>query len=76
MASLMITQTGSSSTLDQTRENTGLKKIAAEVAAVIGTTHAKVELAQFQGERGSVTESFARGGRVLHHGQPNVRSGR
>ena len=53
------------------RPNTGehwAEKIAAEVAAVIGTTHAKVELAQFQGERGSVTESFARGGRVLHHG--------
>ncbi|MCE2434413.1 MAG: HipA domain-containing protein [Candidatus Latescibacteria bacterium] len=53
------------------RPNTGehgAEKIAAEVAAVIGTTHAKVELAQFQGERGSVTESFARGDRVLHHG--------
>ena len=53
------------------RPNTGehwAEKIAAEVAAVIGITHAKVELAQFQGERGSVTESFARGGRVLHHG--------
>lgn len=53
------------------RPNTGehwAEKIAAEVAAVIGTTHAKVELAQFQGERGSVTESFARGGRVLFHG--------
>ena len=53
------------------RPNTGehwAEKIAAEVAAVIGTTHAKVELAQFQGERGSVTESFARGGRALFHG--------
>lgn len=53
------------------RPNTGehwAEKIAAEVASVIGITHAKVELAQFQGERGSVTESFAHGGRVLHHG--------
>ena len=53
------------------RPNTGehwAEKIAAEVASVIGITHAKVELAQFQGERGSVTESFACGGRVLHHG--------
>ena len=53
------------------RPNTGehwAEKIAAEVAAVIGTTHAKVELAQFQGERGSVTESFALEGRELFHG--------
>ena len=53
------------------RPNTGehwAEKIASEIASVMGITHAKVELAQFQGERGSVTESFARGGRVLHHG--------
>ena len=53
------------------RPNTGehwAEKIASEVASVIGITHAKVELAQFQDERGSVTESFALGGRVLHHG--------
>ena len=53
------------------RPNTGehwAEKIAAEVASVIGITHAKIELAQFQDERGSVTESFALGGRVLHHG--------
>ncbi|MYC14770.1 MAG: hypothetical protein F4Y39_13655 [Gemmatimonadetes bacterium] len=53
------------------RPNTGehwAEKIAAEVASVIGITHAKVELAEFQGERGSVTESFALGGRELFHG--------
>lgn len=53
------------------RPNTGehwAEKIAAEVAAVIGTTHAKVELAQFKGERGSVTESFALGDGTLYHG--------
>ena len=53
------------------RPNTGehwAEKIAAEIASVMGITHAKVELAQFQGVRGSVTESFARESRVLHHG--------
>ena len=53
------------------RPNTGehwAEKIAAEVASVLGVRHAKVELAQFEGERGSATESFARGGRALYHG--------
>ena len=53
------------------RQNTGehwAEKIAAEVASTLGFRHAKVELAQFEGDRGSVTESFARGGRALHHG--------
>ena len=53
------------------RSNTGehwAEKIAAEVASAIGIRHAKVELAEFQDERGSVTESFARGGRALCHG--------
>ena len=53
------------------RPNTGehwAEKIAAEVASVLGVRHAKVELAQFEGDRGSVTESFARGGRALCHG--------
>ncbi len=53
------------------RPNTGehwAEKIASEVASVMEVTHAKVELAQFQRERGSVTESFARGGRELFHG--------
>lgn len=44
------------------------EKIAAEVAAALRIRHATVELAEFQGHRGSATESFARGGRELHHG--------
>ena len=53
------------------RSDTGehwAEKIAEEVASVLGVIHAKVELAQFEGDRGSVTESFARGGRALYHG--------
>ncbi len=53
------------------RPNTGehwAEKIASEVTSVMGITHAKIELAELQGERGSVTESFARGGRELFHG--------
>ena len=53
------------------RPNTGehwAEKIAAEVASVIGIKHAEVELATFQGERGSVTESFVPVGSVLCHG--------
>ena len=51
--------------------NTGqhwTEKIAAEVADCMGILHARVELAVFQGTRGSATESFARGGRSLFHG--------
>ncbi len=51
--------------------NTGqhwAEKIVAEIAAVLDILHAKVELAVFQGERGSATESFARDGRELFHG--------
>ena len=44
------------------------EKIAEEVASALGVRHAKVELAQSKGDRGSVTESFARGGRALYHG--------
>ena len=44
------------------------EKIAAEIARLMGIVHARVELAAFVGERGSVTESFARGGRELVHG--------
>lgn len=50
------------------RYNTGehwAEKIAAEVAGLLGISHAKVELAEFEGQRGSVTESFARNGREL-----------
>ena len=51
--------------------NTGqhwAEKIAAEVAACLEVLHARVELAVFQGERGSATETFARDGRDLVHG--------
>jgi hypothetical protein len=51
--------------------NTGqhwAEKIAAEVAASLDILHARVELAVFQGTRGSTAESFAREGRELFHG--------
>lgn len=51
--------------------NTGqhwAEKIAAEVAAAMGVLHGVVELAFFQGTHGSATESFARDGRELFHG--------
>ncbi|MBE0545542.1 MAG: HipA domain-containing protein [Verrucomicrobia bacterium] len=51
--------------------NTGqhwAEKIAAEVAACMDVLHGVVELAVFQGTRGSATESFARDGRELFHG--------
>jgi len=44
------------------------EKIAAEVASHLEILHARVELAVFQGDRGSATESFAREGRELYHG--------
>lgn len=44
------------------------EKIAAEVADCLDILHARVELALFQGVRGSATESFAREGRELFHG--------
>lgn len=44
------------------------EKIAAEVADHLDILHARVELAVFQGTRGSATESFAREGRELYHG--------
>ena len=53
------------------RQDTGehwAEKIAAEVAKLLGVPHAKVELAAFSGERGSVTESFVRVGQELVHG--------
>ena len=53
------------------QENTGqhwAEKIAAEVADTLRTHHARVELAEFKGSRGTVTESFAREGRELRHG--------
>lgn len=44
------------------------EKIAAEVASALRIRHARIELAEFEGDLGSATESFARGGRELHHG--------
>ena len=44
------------------------EKIAAEVADILRVYHARVELAEFRDARGSVTESFARSGRSLYHG--------
>ncbi len=44
------------------------EKIAAEAADALDILHAQVELAVFQGVRGSDTASFARDGRELYHG--------
>ena len=44
------------------------EKIAAEIAGSIGIPRAGVELAVFNGERGSATKSFAHGGFELIHG--------
>jgi hypothetical protein len=44
------------------------EKIAAEVADALDILHARVELAVFQDVQGSATESFARDGRELYHG--------
>ena len=44
------------------------EKIAAEVAECLDILHAQVELAIFQGALGSASESFARDGRELFHG--------
>ena len=44
------------------------EKIAAEVASVLEIPHARVELAVFSQEKGSVTKSFAGNGRELVHG--------
>ena len=51
--------------------NTGqhwAEKIAADIAELLAIPHAKVELAVLGGQQGSATESFARGGRELIHG--------
>jgi len=53
------------------RCNTGehwAEKIAAEVAALLGIQHARVELAVFEEDKGSVTKSFAQEGQELIHG--------
>ncbi len=53
------------------KEGTGqhwAEKVAAEIASELNIRHAPVDLAVFQNRRGSVTESFAREGRNLFHG--------
>jgi hypothetical protein len=53
------------------QQNTGqhwAEKIAAEVAACMEILHGQVQFAVFQGTQGSATESFAREGRNLFHG--------
>ena len=53
------------------RENSGehwAEKISAEVAAILGIMHARVELATYCNQRGSISESFTRGERELTHG--------
>ncbi len=53
------------------RCNTGehwAEKIAAEVAALLEIPHARVELAVFEKNKGSVTKSFAQEGQELVHG--------
>ena len=53
------------------KQNTGehwAEKIAAEMASALRIKHAEVELAICEGNQGSVTRSFARGGRELWHG--------
>lgn len=53
------------------QKNTGqhwAEKISAEVGALIRVPVARVELATFEGVAGSATESFAREGRELIHG--------
>lgn len=53
------------------RSNTGehwAEKIAAEIARALGVSHARVELAEFRGERGSASESFVVHGAELVHG--------
>ncbi|MCG0998224.1 HipA domain-containing protein [Acetobacter persici] len=54
-----------------TQEHTGQhwsEKIAAEIAEALGMQHAPVELAEFQDRFGSISESIARNGRQLIHG--------
>ena len=57
------------------REGSGehwAEKIAAEVADSLGIMHAKVELAVYEGTKGSVTESFSRRYRVLVLGNQSM----
>lgn len=44
------------------------EKLAEQAAAMLGIHHARVEFAEFEGKRGSVTESFLANGCELLHG--------
>ena len=58
------------------RPNTGehwAEKIAAEVASEIGVCHAEVDLAVYDGVRGSVTKDFTTDNKVLRHGNELLR---
>ncbi|MBS0965740.1 HipA domain-containing protein [Acetobacter okinawensis] len=53
------------------QEHTGQhwsEKVAAEIAEAVGMQHAPVELSEFDGRFGSISESIARNGRQLIHG--------
>jgi hypothetical protein len=53
------------------KQNTGqhwAEKIAAEIASCMDIPHARVELALFQGEQGSIAESFVQVSQDLFHG--------
>ena len=53
------------------REDTGehwAEKVAAEVAGWLEIPHGRVELAVYEGKRGSVTETFVSDGQELVHG--------
>ena len=50
------------------------EKIAAEVAGVLGIPHARVELAEFQGNRGSITENIVPRNYALVHGNEALES--
>ena len=64
-------ETGTEWLFKYPREDKGehwAEKIAAELANRLGVLHAKVELANYRGTPGSVTESFSGNGRELVHG--------
>ena len=59
------------------RENSGehwAEKIVAEVAALLSVPHARVELAEYQGSRGSITESIVPENYDLVHGNEVLES--
>jgi hypothetical protein len=65
------TNDGADSLFKYPQPNTGqhwAEKIAAEIAKELNILHAKVDLALFDGIKGSATESFAREGYELYHG--------